>query len=173
MLLSKATFKWGQWMWALHSKLEADKCGFTGTDFKQISWQVLHKSPELVTLIERSKYNIFIKHYNVRTSFYEMQGWIIRSDSIIWRQSQVDAVLDMFWHKCLCLPSVSGHIEPICHDLGGGCLAFVVLEHMAFCFDSSPCAPLSSRSCSAHLVILFANSPFPPALYSILIISSF
>ncbi len=60
-----------------------------------------------------------------------------------------------------------------CHDLGGGCLAFVVLEHMAFCFDSSPCAPLSSRSCSAHLVILFANSPFPPALYSILIISSF
>ncbi len=44
---------------------------------------------------------------------------------------------------------------------------------MAFCFDSSPCAPLSSRSCSAHLVILFANSPFPPALYSILIISSF
>ncbi len=60
-----------------------------------------------------------------------------------------------------------------CHDLGGGCLAFVVLEHLAFCFDSSPCAPLSSRSCSAHLVILFANSPFPPALYSILIISSF
>ncbi len=42
---------------------------------------------------------------------------------------------------------------------------------MAFCFDSSPCAPLSSWSCSAHLVILFANSPFPPALYSILIIS--
>ncbi len=42
---------------------------------------------------------------------------------------------------------------------------------MAFCFDSSPCAPLSSRSCSAHLVILFANSPFPPELYSILIIS--
>ncbi len=58
-----------------------------------------------------------------------------------------------------------------CHDLGGGCLAFVVLEHMAFCFDSSPCAPLSSRSCSAHLVILFTNSPFPPALYSIFIIS--
>ncbi len=58
-----------------------------------------------------------------------------------------------------------------CHDLGGGCLAFVVLEHMAFCYDSSPCAPLSSWSCSAHLVILFANSPFPPALYSILIIS--
>ncbi len=28
-----------------------------------------------------------------------------------------------------------------------------------------------SRSCSSHLVILFANSPFPPALYSILIIS--
>ncbi len=42
---------------------------------------------------------------------------------------------------------------------------------MAFCFDSSSCAPLSSRSCSAHLVILFANSAFPPALYSILIIS--
>ncbi len=58
-----------------------------------------------------------------------------------------------------------------CHDLAGGCLVFVVLEHMAFCFDSSPCAPLSSRSCSAHHVILFGNSPFPPALYSILIIS--
>ncbi len=43
---------------------------------------------------------------------------------------------------------------------------------MAFCFDSSPCAPLSSRSGSAHLVILFANYPLPPALYSILIISS-
>ncbi len=60
-----------------------------------------------------------------------------------------------------------------CHDLSGGCLAFVVLEHMAFCFDSALCAPLSSRSCSAHLVILFANSSFPPALYSILIISPF
>ncbi len=59
-----------------------------------------------------------------------------------------------------------------CHDLVGGCLAFVILEHMAFCFDSSPCAPLSSRSGSAHLVILFANYPLPPALYSILIISS-
>ncbi len=55
-------------------------------------------------------------------------------------------------------------LSTYCHDLGGSCLAFVVLEHMAFCFDSSPCAPLSLRSCSAHLVILFANSPFPPAL---------
>ncbi len=34
--------------------------------------------------------------------------------------------------------------EPYCHDLGGGCLGFVVLEHMAFCFDSLPCVPLSS-----------------------------
>ncbi len=42
---------------------------------------------------------------------------------------------------------------------------------MAFCFDSSPCATLSSRSCSTHLVILFSNSAFPPELYSILIIS--
>ncbi len=55
-------------------------------------------------------------------------------------------------------------LSTYCHDLGGSCLAFVVLEHMAFCFDSSPCAPLSLQSCSAHLVILFTNSPFPPAL---------
>ncbi len=96
-----------------------------------------------------------------------VQGWLCTKviSRIFKKKSSIPTLL---WQS-----GASESATVSCHDLGGGCLAFVVLEHMAFCFDSSPCAPLSSRSCSAHLVILFANSPFPPALYSILIISSF
>ncbi len=63
------------------------------------------------------------------------------------------------------------YIKCFCHDLSGGCLAFVVLEHMVFCFDSSPCAPLSLWCLPRPPCYPICYSSSPPALYSVLIIS--
>ncbi len=121
-----------------------------------------HRESVVLFLIESPNASLVLEH-----------PWLDQHNpQVDWSRSQILSWSQSCHACCLGVASSPVSVSPVL-QVEAADLAFVVLEHMAFCFDSSPCAPLSSRSCSAHLVILFANSPFPPALYSILIISSF
>ncbi len=64
--------------------------------------------------------------------------------------------LEVFNNLILCL----------CHDLGGGCLAFVVLEHMAFCLTARHV--LCCHHGLAPPTLLFYLLILPSHLHSIL-----